>query len=294
MDGWLLRGGAHSPVTRHEGTITLGRVGTDPSRVLAGRATWSDPAAAGSDTYCSPLPGGALAISSRKAVTVHEADGSVRWEHRHDTWPHSPEASGARTPDPTGRVLLTTMAGPLGPDGAYAGDICRALYLATGEVLAEHVLPSFSAQYPDARPEVLLTASMGQDGTHCLLVTSTADELDIRAPGTAEEPYVDLDTDEVLCRTQDGVDDTTEASHVLPDEWVFVGSPSTHTHSSPSPNSTTPKLREPRPSHSATAHGSPTTRRQSSAGRPPDPGPPSASPPPQPLLHLSRFDRFPP
>ncbi|MEV7440690.1 hypothetical protein AB0O22_05990 [Streptomyces sp. NPDC091204] len=84
------------------------------------------------------------------------------------------------------------MAGPLASDGAYAGDICRALDLATGDVLTEHVLPSFSAtyplqQYPDARPEFPLTASMAQDGAHCLLVTSTADELDIRAAGTAEE-----------------------------------------------------------------------------------------------------------
>ncbi|MFD7834403.1 hypothetical protein [Streptomyces sp. NPDC059761] len=47
----------------------------------------------------------------------------------------------------------------------------------------EHVLPSSSAtyafqQFPDARPEVLLTASMGQDGAHFLLLTFTADGLE--------------------------------------------------------------------------------------------------------------------
>ncbi|MET9653298.1 hypothetical protein ABZZ44_23935 [Streptomyces sp. NPDC006460] len=239
MDGWLLRDGAHRLVTRHERVITVGRVAADPSRVFAERATWTDPAADGSDTYCSPLSDGALVVSGRQAVTVHEADGSVRWEHRHEMWPDSGEASGACTPDPTGRVLLAAMAGPLGPDRSYAGDICRALDLATGEVLAEHLLPSFSAtyafqQFPEARPEVLLTASMGQDGTRCLLVTWTDGGLGIRAAGTAEEPYVGLGADGVLigqdvgggylCRTQEGADDVlVEAGDVLPEEWVFVG-----------------------------------------------------------------------
>ncbi|WP_329625340.1 hypothetical protein OG357_37395 [Streptomyces sp. NBC_01255] len=239
MDGWLLRDGAHWLVTRHDGVITAGRVATDSSRVLADRATWSDPVPGGSGTYCSPLPDGALAVSGREAVTVHEADGTVRWEHRHGSWLHSPAASGACTPDPSGRALLTAMAGPHGPGGSYAGDICRALDLATGEVLAEHVLPSFSAtyafqQFPDARSEVLLTASMGQDGTLCLLVARTAAGLDIRAAGTAEEPYVGLGGGGVvvgqdvgggyLCRTQGGADDViVEAGEVLPEGWVFVG-----------------------------------------------------------------------
>lgn len=239
MDGWLQRDGAHWFVTRHEGTITTSRISTDHSQVVAARATWTDPATDGSDTYCSPLPDGALATSTREAVTVQEPDGTVRWEHRHRDWQHSPEASGACTPDPAGRVLLATMAGPLGADGLSKGDICRALDLATGEVLAEHVLPSFSAtyafqQFPDARPEILLTASMGQDGTHCLLITYTTDGLDVRAAGTAEEPYVGLGTDGVLvsqdvgggylCRTQEGVDNVIiEAGEVLPEEWVFVG-----------------------------------------------------------------------
>ncbi|MGA5195618.1 hypothetical protein [Streptomyces exfoliatus] len=239
MDGWLLRDGAHWLVTRHEGVITVGRVVVDPSRVLADRARWNAPAADASGTYCSPLPDGALAVSGREAVTVHEADGTVRWEHRHATWPDSPEASGACTPDPAGHVLLVSMAGPLGPDGSYAGDICRALDLTTGEVLAEHVLPSFSAtyafqQFPDARPEVLLTASMGQDGTHCLLVAYTGAGLDVRAAGTAEEPYVGLGAGGVLvsqdvgggylCRTQDGADDVIiEAGEALPEGWFFVG-----------------------------------------------------------------------
>ncbi|MFI8293709.1 hypothetical protein ACIGBL_31695 [Streptomyces sp. NPDC085614] len=239
MDGWLLRDGAHRLVTRHEGVITVARVAADPCRVLAERATWTDPAADGADTYCSPLPDGALAVSGRQAVTVHETDGSVRWEHGHETWPDSGEASGACAPDPAGRVLLATMAGPLGADGLSRGDICRALDLATGEVLAERVLPSFSAtyafqQFPDARPEVLLTASMGQDGTHCLLVAWTDGGLDIRAAGTAEEPYVGLGVDGVLvsqdvgggylCRTREGAADViVEAGDVLPEEWVFVG-----------------------------------------------------------------------
>ncbi|MEU0405853.1 hypothetical protein ABZ318_37770 [Streptomyces sp. NPDC006197] len=239
LDGWLLRDGAHRLVTRHEGVITVSRVAADPSRVLADRATWTDPAAGSSGTYCSPLPDGALAVSGREAVTVHEADGTVRWEHRHRDWQHSLDASGACTPDPAGRVLLATMAGPLGPGRSYAGDICRALDLTTGEVLAEHVLPSFSAtyafqQFPDACPEVLLTASMGQDGTLCLLVTYTAAGLDVRAAGTAEEPYVGLGGDGALvsqdvgggylCRTQDGAADVIiEASEILPEDWVFVG-----------------------------------------------------------------------
>ncbi|MFE5591212.1 hypothetical protein [Streptomyces sp. NPDC056549] len=239
LDGWLLRHGAHWLVTRHEGVITVGRVGADPAQVLEDRGTWPDPATDGSASYCSPLPGGALAISGQEAVTVHEPDGTVRWEHNHRMWTESPDASAACTPDPTGCVLLATMAGPLGEDGLSRGDICRALDLTTGEVLAEHVLPSFSAMYsfqhfPDARPEALLTASMGQDGTQCLLVTYTAARLDVRAAGTAEEPYVGLGTDGALvsqdvgggylCRTQDGTDDViVEAGEVLPEEWVFVG-----------------------------------------------------------------------
>jgi hypothetical protein len=239
LDGWLLRDGAHWLVTRHEGTITTHRLSTDRSQVVAARATWSDPAPDDPSLYCSPLPDGALATSTREAVTVQEPDGTVRWEHRHRDWQQSPGATGACTPDPAGRVLLATMAGPLGADGLSTGDICRALDLATGEVLAEHVLPSFSAayafqQFPDARPEVLLTASMGQDGTHCLLIACTAAGLDVRAAGTAEEPYVGLGADGALvsqdvgggylCRTQDGADDViVEAGDVLPAERVFVG-----------------------------------------------------------------------
>ncbi|MEU3744087.1 MULTISPECIES: hypothetical protein [Streptomyces] len=239
MDGWLLRDGAHWLVTRHEGVVTVGRVAADPSRVLADRSSWTDPATVGSDTYCSPLPDGALALSGREAVTVYEADGTARWEHRHRDWQHSPEAAGACTPDPAGRVLLATMAGPPGADGLSRGDICRVLDLATGEVLAEHVLPSFSAtyafqQFPDARPEVLLTASMGQDGTDCLLLAHTATGLDARAAGTAEEPYVGLGGHGVvlgqdvgggyLCRMQDGADDVVvEAGAILPEGRVFVG-----------------------------------------------------------------------
>lgn len=239
LDGWLLRDGAHWLVTRHEGTITTSRISTDGSQVAAARATWTDPAPSGSGTYCSPLPDGALATSTREAVIVQESDGSVRWEHRHRDWQHSPDASGACTADPSGRVLLATMAGPLGADGFSRGDVCRALDLATGEVLAEHVLPSFSAsyafqQFPDTRSEVLLTASMGQDGTLCFLVTHSATGLDVRPAGTAAEPYVGLGADGVvvsqdvgggyLCRTQEGVDDViVEAGDILPEEWVFVG-----------------------------------------------------------------------
>ncbi|MFJ4862886.1 hypothetical protein [Streptomyces sp. NPDC088748] len=101
-------------------------------------------------------------------------------------------------------------------------------------------LPSLSAtyafqQFPDAHPDVLLTASISQDGTHCLLVGFTAGELGIRAAGTAEEPYVGLGTDDGvlvsqdvggghLCRTHDGADDViVEAGNVLPDAWVFAG-----------------------------------------------------------------------
>ncbi|MFE5545991.1 hypothetical protein ACFQ71_19495 [Streptomyces sp. NPDC056534] len=99
MDGFLLRDGAHWFGTRHDGVITVGRVSADPSQVLARRARWSDPAADGADTYCSPLPNGALAVSGREAVTVHEPDGTVRWVHRHRDWSHAPGASGACTPD---------------------------------------------------------------------------------------------------------------------------------------------------------------------------------------------------
>ncbi|MEU2236765.1 hypothetical protein [Streptomyces vietnamensis] len=239
LDGLLLRDGAYWLVTRHEGTITLAKVDADPSRVLADLATWTDPDPDTSGTYCSPLPGGAMAISGRETVTVHEADGTVRWEHRHRDWQHSPEATGACTPDPAGRVLLATMAGPLGADGLSMGDICRALDLATGEVLSEYVLPSRAAAYefqefPDARPEVLLTASMGQDGTLCFLVTFEDGELGVRATGTVTEACVGVGPDGALViqdigggyltRTQDGTDDVLlEAGDILPEEWVFVG-----------------------------------------------------------------------
>ncbi|MBT2480091.1 hypothetical protein [Streptomyces sp. ISL-94] len=66
MDGWLLCAGAHWLVSRHEGVSTVGKVGADPSRVLADRATWNDPAPDGPGTCCSPLPAGALAIGSHR------------------------------------------------------------------------------------------------------------------------------------------------------------------------------------------------------------------------------------
>ncbi|MFI1660473.1 hypothetical protein ACH4ZU_37030 [Streptomyces sp. NPDC020472] len=241
LDGWLLRDGACWLVTRHPSRRSDHRQ-QDRCRalqVLADHAAWPDPATDGSDTYCSPLPVGALAISGRQTVTVQEPDGTVRWEHRHETWPDSPDASGACTPDPAGQVLLATVAGPFEPGRTYAGDICRALDLATGEVLAEHVLPSFSAtyafqQFPDARPEVLLTASTGQDGAHCLLIAYTAAGLEVRPAGSAEEPYAGLGADGVLisqgvgggylCRTQDGAADVViEAGETLPEGWVFAG-----------------------------------------------------------------------
>ncbi|MGW1934351.1 hypothetical protein [Streptomyces sp. NPDC001919] len=239
LDGLLLREGTHWVVTRNDGAITIGRVDSDPSGVITDRATWTDPAPHTPGTYCSPLPGGAMAISGRETVTVYEADGTVRWEHRHRDWQHSPEASGACTADPSGRVLLATMAGPLGTDGLSGGDVCRALDLATGDVLGEHVLPSRAAAYefqafPDARPEVLLTASMGQDGTLCLLITSTAAGIDVRATGTVTEACVGVGPEGALVvqdigggyltRTQDGTDDVLlEAGRVLPEDWVFVG-----------------------------------------------------------------------
>ncbi|MFF0558635.1 hypothetical protein [Streptomyces sp. NPDC004266] len=239
LDGLLLRDGAHWLVTRHGGTITIGKVDVDPSRVFSDRAMWTDPNPDASGTYCSPLPGGAMAISGREAVTVYEPDGTVRWEHRHREWQHSPEATGACAPDPAGRVLLTTMAGPLGADGLSTGDICRALDLATGEVLSEHLLPSRAAAYefqglPDARPEVLLTASMGQDGTLCFWVTFEDGELDVRTTGTVTEACVGVGPDGALViqdigggyltRTQDGTDDVLlEAGDILPEGWVFVG-----------------------------------------------------------------------
>ncbi|MGW6415816.1 hypothetical protein [Streptomyces sp. NPDC055055] len=67
MDGWLQRDGAHWLVTRQQGVITTSRISTDHSQVVAARATWTDPAADGSDTHCSPLPDGALATSTRES-----------------------------------------------------------------------------------------------------------------------------------------------------------------------------------------------------------------------------------
>ncbi|MFF4265566.1 hypothetical protein [Streptomyces virginiae] len=130
MDGRLLRDGAHWLMTRHEGVITGGRVAADPSRVLADRAVWADPAPDGSDTYCSPLPGGALAVSGRGAVTVHEADGTVRWEHRHRDRQHSPEAAGACEPflpwNADKAEALTRIAAEVEPHSRLpeSGDVC--------------------------------------------------------------------------------------------------------------------------------------------------------------------------
>ncbi|MDV5149478.1 hypothetical protein R1T08_36505 [Streptomyces sp. SBC-4] len=113
LDGWLLRDSAHWLITRHEGVITVGRVAADPSEVLADRATWTVPAADGSGTYCSPLPDGALAIGSRQAVTVYEADGTVRWEHHHETWLDSPL--------PWARTAPTVSSSPTQPTGSTSG-----------------------------------------------------------------------------------------------------------------------------------------------------------------------------
>ncbi|WP_328945872.1 hypothetical protein OG259_34995 [Streptomyces sp. NBC_00250] len=238
LDGSMRRDGAHWLVVRGEGTITIGKVDADPSRVLGDRATWTDPEPGTSDTYCSPLPGGAMAFSGPESVTVHEADGAVRWEHRHR--PQGTGASsGACAPDPAGRVLLVAMAGPFEPGRPYAGDVCLALDLATGEVLGEHVLPSRVAAYefqgfPEGSPDVLLTASMGQDGTLCFLVTRTDGGLDVRATGIVTEACVGVGTEGALViqdvgggyliRTQDGTDEVlVEAGEVLPPDRMFIG-----------------------------------------------------------------------
>ncbi|MCX4986821.1 hypothetical protein [Streptomyces sp. NBC_00572] len=239
LDGSMRRDGAHWLVIRREGTITICEVDADPSRVLGDRATWTHPDPNTPGTYCSPLPGGAMAISGPETVTVHEADGAVRWEHRHGGRSHASDSSGACTPDPAGRVLLVATAGPLDPGRPYAGDVCRALDLATGEVLGEHVLPSRVAAYefqgfPDGRPEVLLTASMGQDGTLCFLVTRTDGRLGVRATGTVTEACVGVGSEGALViqdvgggyliRTQDGTDEVlVEAGAVLPPDRMFIG-----------------------------------------------------------------------
>lgn len=78
-DGRLLRDGTHWLVTRHKGTISVGRVGTDPSQVLADRTTWTNPAPNDPSQYCSPTarrrpghqyPGGRHCLRDRRNQPV--------------------------------------------------------------------------------------------------------------------------------------------------------------------------------------------------------------------------------
>ncbi|MFB6530480.1 hypothetical protein [Streptomyces sp. NPDC056399] len=153
MDGFLLRDGAHWFVTRHDGVITVGRVSVDPSQVLARRATWSDPAA-GADTYCSPLPDGALAVSGREAVTVHEPDGTVRWVHRHRDSGLVARARGLRRVHT--RLLVAAAEEPWAEEATH-----RLLDGRTLRPLADVAYPRTALDHPVTRPRPGVGAPCG-------------------------------------------------------------------------------------------------------------------------------------
>ncbi|MFJ8649356.1 hypothetical protein ACIRNI_24940 [Streptomyces sp. NPDC093546] len=242
LDQWLVRDGAYWLVARSAADIRLVRVSSDQGTVLDTQHSWAIRALAESRSYCSPAPDGALAASTREAVTVYDADGQARWTFPHSPWPSG--SFGACCPDPTGRYLLAAVPAATLTDQGRRQDACIALDLKTGEVVAETVMPSSDGTYefqqgPTGAAEVFLNAAQGQEEAYSLLVSLTPDTaLHLRTVGTFDEPFTgsciapgDFLTisvgGDLLSRYAAGAQEplAVETSDVLPDALVFMGRP---------------------------------------------------------------------
>ncbi|MFD9221875.1 hypothetical protein ACFWDI_18120 [Streptomyces sp. NPDC060064] len=243
LDRWSVREGANWLVTQVEAAIRVARIADGPDTVFAWQRSWPAPDPEEEHAYCSPVPGGGLAVSGRHRITVCDADGGVRWVYEHAAWSERNMGYGACTPDPSGSHLLATIAATVEPGRTYPGDLCVALDLATGKPLAETVLPSSSAMYefqqslaPQA--EVFLTVGQGQDDAHSFLVALQKGMLHVTGVGIPDEPFTgnSIAADDFLkmaiagdylARYRPGSQApvTAEAEAVLPDGLVFAGLP---------------------------------------------------------------------
>lgn len=150
---------------------------------------------------------------------------------------------GACAADPSGRYLFATTVGRLDAGAPYEGDLCVAIDLATGKLVAESVLPSFSGMYDfqhslaDDEDAVFLMAGQGQDEAYSLLVSLSDGEVVVRQAGVIDEPFTgnSLASGVFLKQAIDGEDltryegglpvATTSAEAVLSADVRFVGRP---------------------------------------------------------------------
>ncbi|WP_405869952.1 hypothetical protein OHB11_00850 [Streptomyces zaomyceticus] len=238
LDSFLVRDGAHWIVARDGARVEAGRLSKDTSTVFGVRHSWRLP---GPDrVYATPVPGGGLAVSGIDSVTLHEADGSIRWTFPHPAWPSG--AHGACAPDPAGTALLAVVRPALDTDPT---EVLLNLDLATGTVLATAELPTRWGTYEFQQPigsaaaqEVFLNAAQGQEEAYSLLVTATREHLAITQVGDHDEPFTgsSLPSGAFLTLAVAGEELTrydtparrrtaAKAVVVLPDELVFMGQP---------------------------------------------------------------------
>ncbi|MFD9245771.1 hypothetical protein ACFV0D_28355 [Streptomyces sp. NPDC059556] len=238
LDSFLVRDGAHWIVARDGARVEAGRLSGDAGTVFDIRHGWPLP---GPDrAYVTPVPGGGLGVSDVDSVTLHEADGNVRWAFPHPAWPS--EAHGACVPDPTGTALLAVVRPALGTDPT---EVLLTLDLATGAVQATVELPTRRGTYefqqplgPAAAQEVFLNAAQGQEEAYSLLVTATREHLEITRVGGYDEPFTGSSlpsgafltlavAGEQLTRYDAPAPGRTvaKAAVVLPDGLVFMGQP---------------------------------------------------------------------
>ncbi|MFF2774150.1 hypothetical protein ACFVU3_04505 [Streptomyces sp. NPDC058052] len=232
LDALLVRGGAHWVVARDGAAVTAARVSADPGAVFDLHRVRPVPG----QGYVTPVPGGGLAVSGGDAVTLQDADGSVRWTFPHLPWPAG--ASGACAPEPSGAGLLAVVP-PADPTAR--GELLVVLDLATGTPLARTPLPTHWGTYafqhrlgPPAAHSVLLDAAQGQEEAYSLLASRAG----VAQVGGWDEPFTGgsdptggfltlavggerLTRYDASARAATAVD----AADVLPDGLVFTGRP---------------------------------------------------------------------
>ncbi|MFF5922527.1 hypothetical protein ACFY8C_29955 [Streptomyces flavochromogenes] len=236
LDSLQVRDGAHWIVARDGARVEAGRVSDDPGAVFGLRQGWLLPGE--ERVYATPVPGGGLAVSGGDSVTVHEADGAVRWTFPHRPWPGG--AHGACASDPSGTALLAVVPPAL---ETVRTEVLLNLDLATGTVLAASEVPTCWGTYAFQQPlgparGVFLDAAQGQDEAHALLATATREGLAVEPVGGYDEPFTGSSlrsgafltlsvAGERLTRYDSPVRARTvaEAAEVLSDGLVFMGQP---------------------------------------------------------------------
>ncbi|MFB7369952.1 hypothetical protein ACFC0D_08940 [Streptomyces sp. NPDC056222] len=238
LDSLLVRDGAYWIVARDGARVEAGRLSGDTSIVFDVRHGRRLPGT--ERAYVTPVPAGGLAVSAGDSVTLHEADGSVRWTFPHPAWPTG--AYGACAPDPSGTALLAVVQPGV---EAERNEVLVVLDLATGAVLASGTLPTHWGTYafqqplgPAAAQEVFLNAAQGQEEAYSLLVASAPERLEITQVGGYDEPFTGSSlrsgafltlavAGEQLTRydTPAGPRTVVEAADALPEDLVFMGQP---------------------------------------------------------------------